>query len=140
VSLLSPGDIAIMHGELVGLSNADLTQIATPGPLADNSDPGTPVPVWTGTAPAFLLEADTDKLSADVEVQAEDVKLRIYDAAGVPADLFAAGADWAGSTVVVADRRLSTTLTRRWSVIALEHEQDGTLDSVLLTLNAPSAP
>lgn len=140
MNLLSAADVRVMHGDLVQLSNADLTQIATHGTLADNGDPGVPVAAWTGTAPAFLLETDTDTLSADIEVQTKGVKLRVFDSAGAPAALFVAGADWSASTVVIADRRLSTVATRRWSVIGLEREQDGTLDSVLLTLNAPTAP
>lgn len=140
MSPLSAGDVRMMHRQLVGLSNATLTQIASPGTLADNGDPGTPVPVWTGTAPGFLLETDTDTLSADIEVQTKDVKLRVFDAAGASAGLLAAGADWSACTVVIADRRLTPTVSSRWTVIGLEHEQDGTLDSVLLTLNAQSAP
>lgn len=136
MTLLSAADVRMMHRDLVQLSNADLTQIATPGPLATNGDPGTPVAVWTGTAPGFLQRQAADILSSEVEVSTPKDTFRLFDAAGAPPVLLAAGPDWSGVTVVVADRRLSPVVTRRFAVIGLEREQDGTLDGVLLTLNA----
>ncbi len=137
---LSAGDIRRMHTHLARISNARVTQIATPGTIDDNGDPGTPVPVWTGSAVAFLERADTSILSGGVEVQVCTTTLRVYDAAGAPVAQLRAGADWTATTIVVDDRRLTPSTTRRWTITGVEHEQDATLDSVLLTLNDDRTP
>lgn len=124
-----------MHDVLVGISNATLTQIATPGPLDRNGDPGTPVAAWTGSAEAFLVTEDQEVLSGGVQVQDRSTTLRVFDEAGATVASLLAGADWTASSVVVADARGVTPITRRWTVVGLEHESDQTLNSVLLTLN-----
>lgn len=136
MTLLDPSDISVMHDALTQLSNATLTKIETPGSLAGNGDPGTPVTVWTGAAPGFLERDDKDVLSANVEVFEPATSFRLFDAAGAPAGVLRAGADSAAATVVIVDHRLSPSVTRRWTIVAMTHEQDNTLDSVLLTLNA----
>lgn len=138
MSYLDAGDIALMHDVLIGISNATLIKIENPGQLADNGDSGTPVTAWTGSASAFLLDELREVLSSGVQVKVQATKLRVFDEAGAAVSDLVAGADWQGSTVVVQDDRLPTTVTRRWSVVAMEHESDQTLDSVLLTLNGPS--
>lgn len=139
VSLLSPGDIAGMHEALVELSNATLTAIEAPGTIGLNGDPSVGAPMWTGAAPGFLLRAEKDILSGGVEVSEPVTTLRVFDEAGAAVAALRAGSDWTAATVVIADHRLGTVSTRRWTVIAMEHEADQTLNSVLLTLNADTA-
>lgn len=136
MTLLDASDIGVMHDTLIELSNATLTTVETPGTLGRNGDPGVPVTAWTGSAPGFLLHEEKDILSQGVEVSEPKTTFRLFDQAGADVSRMFSGADWSASTVVIADHRLATTSTRRWTIIAMEHEQDGTLDSVLLTLNA----
>jgi hypothetical protein len=135
MSLLSAGDIALLHDTMAGVSNARVTQIATPGTLGDSGDPGTPVVAWSGSAVAFLLVVDHEELSGGVQVQVKATKLRVFDEAGAPVAQLRSGADWAASTVVVEDRRQATASTLRWTIVGIEHESDQTLNSVLLTLS-----
>ncbi len=136
MSLLSPGDIAWMNDTAAELANATLTVIETPGPLGRNNDPGTPVPVWTGEARGFLERKDRDVLSGGVQVREQTDTFILYDAQGAPVESLVAGADWSASTVVIRDERLSTAVLWRFTVVGMQHEADGTLDHVLLTLNA----
>ncbi len=135
MSYLSPGDIALMHDVLVGIANAHLTQIATPGALDRNGDPGNPVAAWTGSVPAFLERRDREVLSDGTQVQDRRTMLRIFDEAGATVAALLSGPDWTASSVVIEDLRGVTPVTRRWTVVGLEHESDQTLNSVLLTLN-----
>lgn len=135
MSLLSAGDISLMHAVMVEISNATLTQIATPGPLDRNGDPGTPVAVWTGTAEAFLERHDREVLSGGAQVQDRRTTLRVFDEAGADVADMLAGPDWAASSVVVIDNRGVSPVTRRWTIVGMEHESDETLNSVLLTIN-----
>jgi hypothetical protein len=128
-----------MHSTLVELANATLTKIERPGALGDNGDPGTPIAVWTGAAPAFLERQDRDVLSGGVQVTVKMDTLIVFDKAGANVAAIIAGADWKATTVVVADERLPTPVTRRFTVTGLEHEANSTLDHVLLTLNADTA-
>ena len=136
MTLLDPGDITLMHDVVVQLSNATLTRIETPGPLQGNGDPGSLVSAWTGSAQGFLQRQDEDILSGTAEVTVPRTTFRLFDRAGAPVALLRSGADWTAATVVIQDHRLTPPMVRRWSVEAIEHEQDNTLDSVLLTLNA----
>ncbi|HET6502109.1 MAG TPA: hypothetical protein VFG87_15240 [Amycolatopsis sp.] len=136
MSLIARGDIAGMHGTLTELANATLTQIEAPGPLAGNGDPGTPVAVWTGAAPAFLERQNRDVLSGGAQVKVKMDTLILFDQAGADVAAIVAGADWEATTVVVSDNRLPTPVIRRFTVNGLEHQADGTLDHALLTLNA----
>jgi hypothetical protein len=135
MTLLSGGALALMHAVMVEVSNATLTQIATPGTLDAHGDPGTPVVAWTGTAEAFLERHDREVLSGGAQVQDRITTLRVFDEAGATVASIIAGADWGASTVVIVDQRGVTDVTRRWTVVGMEHESDQTLNSVLLSLN-----
>lgn len=135
MSLLSAGDIYLMAVEMRGLSNCVLIEIASAGTLDDYGDPGIPVVEWTGSVPAYLLVEDEDILAAGTEVQVQKTTLRVFDADGAPVDELRSGADWTAASVVVEDRRNTTTRTRRWTIVGMEHESDQTLSSVTLTLN-----
>ncbi len=139
MSLLSPGDLALLNDTVTLLSNASLIAVETPGPLADNGDPGTPVEAWTGTAPGFLERKDRNVLSAGVEVQVKADTFILFDQAGVEAGItlsdVLAGADWTASTIVIADGRVTPAQPTRFSVVGMEHEADGTMDHILLTLD-----
>lgn len=135
MSYLTPGDIALMHETLTGISNARLTQIATPGALGDSGDPGSPAVGWSGSAVAFLERQDHDVLSGGAQVKLQTTTLRVFDEAGAPVALLRTGADWEAATVVVEDMRQAVTVTKRWTIAGMEYESDQTLNSVLLTLN-----
>ncbi len=137
--MLSPGDIALMHSTVVQLANATLTTIEAPGALAGNGDPGTPVAVWTGAARGFLEHIDKSTLSETVEADQATYTLIVFDEAGATVSALAAGPDWSASTVIVSDERLPTAVVRRFTVVGMTHEADGTLDHALLSLNAPRA-
>lgn len=143
MSLLSPGDLALMNGTLNELANATLTIVETPGTLAGNGDPGTPAPVWTGEARGFLEYTTKDILSQGTEVSEPVTTFILFDQEGrdeaVTVGDILAGADWSASTVVIADERLSPPDVRRHTIVAMEHQADGTLDHLLLTLNAARA-
>ena len=139
MTLLSAGDIALMHDTVIELANATLTKIESPGALAGNGDPGAPVTVWTGTAAGFLQREDRDVLSDGIQVHVTADTFLLFDKAGAPAAAIVAGSDWQASTVVISDERTTPAVLRRFSVTGMEHEADGTLDHVLLTLNAAIA-
>jgi hypothetical protein len=136
MSLLDAGDIAWMNATAAELANATLTVIETPGPLTGSGDPGTPVAVWTGEARGFLERRDRDVLSGGVQVREQTDVFRLFDAEGAPVASLRSGADWHAATVVISDERLATAVLWRFTVVGVEHEADGTLDHVLLTLNA----
>ncbi len=136
MSPLSSDDIAWMNDTAAELANATLTVIEAPGPLARNNDPGTPVTVWTGEARGFLERKDRDVLSGGVQVREQTDTFILYDAQGAPVESLRSGADSEASTVVIRDQRLSTTVLWRFTIVGMQHEADGTLDHVLLTLNA----
>lgn len=134
--MLSAADIAGMHTTVIGLSNASLTVIETPGVLDRYGDPGEPAAVWNGSASGFLDTASASQASGVQEVADETDTFLLFDKAGADVAAFIAGADWAAATVVIADRRTSPAVSWRYTVIGVRHEADGTLDHVLLTLNA----
>ncbi len=136
MGLLSPGEIAWMNDTTSELANATLTVIEAPGPLAGNGDPGTPVTVWTGEARGFLERKDRDVLNGGVQVREQTDTFILYDAQGAPVTSLRSGADSEASTVIIRDERLATTALWRFTVVGMQHEADGTLDHVLLTLNA----
>lgn len=143
MSLLSAGDLALLNDTVSLLANATLTKIETPGPLANNGDSGTPVTAWTGEARGFLERKDRDVIAAGVQVKVKTDTFILFDREGVEQTVaigsVLAGSDWEASTVVIEDERLSPSVTRRWSIAGMEHEADGTMDHVLLTLNADAA-
>ena len=138
MTLLSAGDIALMHTTLLELANATLLRIEAPASIDAYGDP-TLATVWSGTARGTLERQDRDLLSAGVEVRAKVDTFLVYDQAGAPVASMLAGADWEAAAVVIRDERLTTPVTRRWTITELEHEANHTLDSVLMTLNADAA-
>lgn len=140
MSLLSAGDVYLMNATLEEIANASLIEIATPDTLDAYGDPGSAVVVWTGEVDAYLLTRDIDVLSAGTEVQVQKTTLRVFDAEGATVAALRAGADWSAATVVVVDRRGVVPVQRRWTVVAMEHESDQTLNSVSLTLNDERDP
>lgn len=140
MSLLSPGDIAQINDTVKQVANATLTTIQTPSAIAGNGDPGTRVTVWEGEARGFLQRQDRDVLSDGVQARVQIDTFILFDAeAGahaVPLGSLRSGADWHASSVVIRDERLTPASLWRFTVTGLEHEADGTLDHVLLTLNA----
>ncbi len=51
--------------------NATLLQVASPGTLAGNGDPGTPVAVWTGSVGGCLKRTVKDTRSDESQVRDE---------------------------------------------------------------------
>lgn len=135
MSLLSAGDVTLMHAVMVEISNATLTAINAPGALERNGDPTVGAALWTGTAEAFLERHDREVLSGGAQVQDRRTTLRVFDEAGADVADMLAGPDWTASSVVVVDNRGASPVTRRWTIIGMEHESDETLNSVLLTIN-----
>ncbi len=120
------------------LFNAVLTEIATPGPLAPNGDPGDPVSVWTGRASGYLKRVRRSVLSGGAQVRVATDTFTILTSAGAPAAMVA-GPDWEASTVVIEDRRASTPVVRRFTVAAMENRAAGTsVDSIRLELEGES--
>lgn len=120
--------------------NAVLTQIAAPGPLDTNGDPGTPVPVWTGRAPGYLKRVRRSVLANGVQVRINVDIFTILSSVGAP-PLEVAGADWEAHTVVIDDMRTGTVVTRRFTVNGMENRVGGTIvDSLRLELVGDSAP
>lgn len=119
--------------------NAVLIEIATPGPLADNGDPGTPVTVWTGRAAGYLKRARRNILAASAQVIVATDTFTILDSELAPA-IEDAGPDWSASSVVIEDMRTGTVVRRRFTVNAMEHRAAGTIvDSVRLELQAEAS-
>lgn len=122
------------------LTNAVLTQIASPGPLDRHGDPGAPVVTWTGRAPGYLKRTRRSVLSGGAQVRVVVDTFTVLATAGAPASQVA-GADWEASTVVIEDRRSSTPISRRFRVAAMENRAAGTrVDSVRLELEGETTP
>lgn len=138
--MLSAGEIASMRGTLDQLTNATLLKIENPdsAEVDEYGESGEPVAVWTGRADGYLERQDHQEISGGQEVDVEGITFRLLDDAGAPV-LAEAGPNWSGSTIVLEDRRLDDVVTSRFSVIGMEHEANGLLDSVLLTLDSETA-
>lgn len=121
---------------MVGPTNAILREIANPGPVDRNGDPGTPVAVWSGLARGYLKRVRRTVVSGGQNVNVHRDIFTILALAGAPA-LEQAGPDWEASTVVIEDRRGSSPVTRRFTVTAMENRAAGTLvDSIRLELDS----
>lgn len=121
-------------------SNATLVEIAGPGPLNRDGDPGDPVAVWTGRADGYLKRARKNVLSAGVQVRVATDTFTILDTQLAPV-IAIAGADWEASTVVIEDHRTGAVLARRFTVNAMEHRAAGSIvDSVRLELEGETLP
>jgi hypothetical protein len=120
------------------LANAVLTQIAAPGDLARNGDPGTPVEVWAGRAAGYLKRTRKSVLSGGAQVRVVTDVFTILASSGAPV-IEIAGADWEASTVVIEDQRTAVPVVRRFGVAAMENRAAGTIvDSVRLELEGES--
>jgi hypothetical protein len=121
-------------------TNAVLTQIATPGPLSDNGDPGTPVQVWSGRAAGYLKRTRKSVLSNGAQVRVVLDVFWILDSELAPV-IEVAGADWEASSVVIEDQRTATPVQRRFTVSSMEHRAAGTeVDSVRMELEGEKTP
>ncbi|MGH2878947.1 MAG: hypothetical protein ACRDK4_04985 [Solirubrobacteraceae bacterium] len=127
-----------MVADVNQLANATLIEIAKPGPLANNGDPGTPVPVWAGEA-LGTLERTRKEGTGERETPGKHVTFKIFDASGAPA-VELAGTVATASTVVIEDRSLSTPVTSRWTVKGTVREAEGTLDNFTLELDGETTP
>ena len=139
MGILSSTEIASMVETVNQLANANLLEIASPGPLEPNGDPGTPVVVWEGEAPCSLERAQHESNVGEREDQGKDTTLKVFDAAGAPS-IELAGAVANASTVVVEDLTGGEPVTSRWTVKGTERMADGTLDNILLTLDGETTP
>lgn len=138
MGFFEPGEVEAMVETVNGLSNAVLIEIAAPGPLAGNGDPGTPVVIWSGEAPGALDRTIDEGTSGERERQKKTVTFHVYDAVA-PADELS-GASWGASTVVIRDETYPTPKTSRWTVSGLSKETEGTLDGVTLELIGETTP
>jgi hypothetical protein len=139
VGILSDSEIASMVDTVNQLANANLLEIAKPGSLAPNGDPGTPVAVWKGEVQCSLERAQHERNVGEREEQDKQTTLKVFDAAGAPSTELA-GAVTNASTVVVEDLTGSEPVTSRWTVKGTERMADGTLDNILLTLDGETTP
>lgn len=136
MSLLSRAEIASMNATLRQLTNATLIEISGPARRDAHGDPVGDGPVlWSGEARGFLQRENRVRVVNDREVVEDVDVLRIFEAEGAPTDVVA-GADWEASTVLVEDHRPSTPIALRWQVRGMSWDHDGTLDSMLLELDA----
>jgi hypothetical protein len=137
--LISARDIARMNGTLAQLSNATIIEIAGPARLDSAGDPvGDPVVLWEGEARGFLQREEKAVTTNGVETIEDVDTLRVFEAEGMPTTIVA-GADWDAYTVVIVDRRPAVDVTLRWTVRGMSWDHDGTLDSLLLELDAEVA-
>lgn len=136
--LLTQDEIGAMVDVANELANATLVEIAGPGALDRNGDPGTPVTVWTGEAPGVLLRARRESTTGDREQQGRTTSFHVFDAVA-PADELA-GAVFSASTVVIRDETGPTAVETRWTVKGRVKDTEGTLDSVTLELDNESTP
>jgi hypothetical protein len=114
--------------------NATLTAIAAPGPLGPSGDPGTPVTVWQGRAKGYLKRIRRQVVSGGQSVDLKRDIFTLLNSEGAPV-IEQAGADWEGSTVVIADERTPTLQERRYVVRGMENRAAGTpADSIRLEL------
>jgi hypothetical protein len=123
----------------MNFTNATLTEIAQPGPLAANGDPGDPVVVWSGRARGYLKRLRRTVISGGEDVRLKRDIFTILNTAGSP-PVETAGPDWEACTVVIDDERETETKTRRFTVRGAENRAAGTpVDSVRLELDAESS-
>lgn len=146
--MLTAGEIRSMRTTLDELTNATLTAIETPADLDEYGDPGGTTSAWTGRADGFLEILDHQEtvgahqangaIAGGRQTSIQLTTFRLLDDAGAPI-IEQAGPDWSGTTVLIEDRRLTTPVTLRFSVVGMEHEANGLLDSILLTLDNETA-
>jgi hypothetical protein len=135
---LSAAEIASMVGEVNALANATLIEIAAPGPLAPNGDPGTPVVTWAGEAPGMLDRTQHEGTIGERERQNKHVTFKVYDEVAPSIEI--AGAVHGASTVVIEDRSGPAPVTSRWTVKGTERTAENTLDNIVLELDGEATP
>lgn len=117
------------------VNNATLVEIAAPGPLDTNGDPGEPETVWTGRARGYLKRVRRQTISGGVNVRVKRDIFTVLRTTGAPA-LEQAGGDWEAYTVLIDDERTSETQQLRYTVRGMENRAGGTpVDSVRLELD-----
>lgn len=123
----------------MNFTNATLTEIAQPGPLGPNGDPGDPVVVWSGRARGYLKRLRRTVISGGQDVRLKRDIFTVLNSAGAP-PVETAGPDWEACTVVIDDERELTTRTRRYAVRGAENRAAGTpVDSIRLELDAEAS-
>jgi hypothetical protein len=119
----------------MNLTNATLVEIASPGPLQGNGDPGTPQTVWTGAVVGYLKRARRTSVSGSVNVPSRRDSFVLLRSQGAPA-VEQAGGEWEAYTVVIVDRRTPTAVKRRYMVRGMENRAASTkVDSIRLELD-----
>lgn len=136
MALLSGRQIARMVETANQLANATMVEIAEPGPLEPNGDAGAPSPVWAGEARCHLSRDQIAVVRDGAETQEDIDVVRIFDGSGAPVD-FVRGPDWSATSVVIDDERRAEPIRQRWTVVGVDRDADGTLDSVRLILDNP---
>lgn len=139
MGLLTEAEIAAMVADVNQLANATLLEIASPGPLAPNGDPGDPVAVWTGEAQGMIDRTRKEGTVGEREQQNKHVTFKVFDAAGAPA-VEMAGSVGEATTVVIEDRSTPTPVTTRWTIKGIIRVGEGTLDNVTLELDGETTP
>jgi hypothetical protein len=123
----------------MNLTNAALVEIARPGPLATNGDPGTPVVVWTGVAKGYLKRTRRMVVSGGENVPVKRDVFTLLNRAGAPV-VEKAGGDWEAHTVVLEDLKFSPAVKLRFVVRGMENRAAGTpVDSIRLELEGEAA-
>lgn len=118
--------------------NATLVEIAKPGPLAPNGDPGAPVAVWKGKARGYLKRVKRMALSGGENVLVRRDVFTLLRTEGAPV-VEQAGADWEAYTVVIEDKRTNAPEQHRYVIRGMENRAAGTpVDSIRLELDPQS--
>jgi hypothetical protein len=121
------------------LTNATLIEIARPGALAANGDPGDPVVVWSGAAAGYLKRIRSASVSGGETTYVRRDTFTLLASAGAPV-LEQAGANWEAYTVVIDDQRGLSAVRRRFTVRGMENRAAGTpVDSIRLELDREAA-
>lgn len=138
MSLLADREIASMVELVNQLANATLLEIAAPGPLAPNGDPGTPETIWTGEAKGTFERSYQENVTGAREDPKRTDTFTVYDQIAPAVEI--AGMAAGASTVVIRDETRPTPVTARWTVKGTSKETEHTLDRTTLELQGESTP
>jgi hypothetical protein len=123
----------------MNFTNAMLVEIARPGPLTGNGDPGEPVQVWSGRVAGYLKRTRRQVISGGISVNIHRDVFTLLRTQGAPV-VEEAGGDWSAYTVILEDNRTPTTQRRRFTVRGMENRAAGTpVDSIRLELDTEAA-
>lgn len=123
----------------MNFTNAVLVEIAGPGPIQANGDPGVPVTVWTGRVAGYLKRTRRQVVSGGQSVNVHRDTFTLLRSQGAPV-VEETGGDWEASTVIVEDNRTPEVKRRRFTVRGMENRAAGTaVDSIRLELDSEAA-